>query len=251
MARIYLTGRMAIEGPQGLVDETELPGVQGRVALAFLVLARGPVSRDALAEAVWEGKDLPAGWDKALNPIISKLRAAFSRAGIDGKDALASGTGAIELRRHDEIGVDFERCVTAVDAAEGALRQADVSTAWANAAVASSIARRPFLAGVYGDWVVNKRQLLGELQYRSLEVLVDVWIERRDLRQAAGLADAMVSLDRLRERGYRRLIEVNGLAGDSAAAQRVFVRCQSALAELGVTPSEQTESALLKAGGRH
>ena len=250
MARVYLTGRMAIEGPRGLVDETQLPGVQGRVALAFLVLVRGPVSRDLLAEAVWEGKELPTGWDKALNPIVSKLRAALSRAGLDGKGALVSGTGAIELRRHDDIDVDFEQCLAAVDAAEGALRKGDVPTAWANAAVGSSIARRPFLAGVYGDWVVDKRQLLDELQYRSLEVLVDVWIQRADLRQAAGLAEGIVGLDRLRERGYRRLIEVNGLAGDTAAAQRAFVRCQQALAELGVTPSEQTEAVLSAAGGR-
>ena len=143
MARIYLTGRMVIEGPDGVVDEAQLPGVQGRVALAFLVLARGPVSRDLLAEAVWEGKELPTGWDKALNPIVSKLRGALSRAGIDGKDTLASGTGAVELRRHDDISVDFEQCVTAVDATEGALRQGDIPTAWANAAIGASIARRP------------------------------------------------------------------------------------------------------------
>ena len=198
MARIYLTGRMVIEGPDGVVDEAQLPGVQGRVALAFLVLARGPVSRDLLAEAVWEGKELPTGWDKALNPIVSKLRGALSRAGIDGKDTLASGTGAVELRRHDDISVDFEQCVTAVDAAEGALRQGDIPTAWANAAIGASIARRPLLAGVYGDWVLQTRQQLEELRYRSLEVLVDVWIERGDLGQAAGLAEGMVTLDRLR-----------------------------------------------------
>ena len=250
MARIYLTGRMVIEGPRGFVDETELPGVQGRVALAVLALARGPVSRDLLAEAVWEGKELPAGWDKALNPIISKLRAALSRTGIDGKGTLASGTGAIELRRQGDLEIDVEQCLTAVDASKGALRRGDISTAWANAALGSSIARRPFLAGVYGDWVLDKRQLLGELHYRSLEVLADVWIERGELRQAAGVAESMVSLDRLRERGHRRLIEVSGLAGDAAAAQRAFVRCQEALAELGVEPSEQTATALVAAGGR-
>ena len=75
MARIYLTGRLAIEGPKGIVDEGELPGVQGRVALASLVMARGPISRVSLANTVWGETSLPAGWDKALNSIISKLRA--------------------------------------------------------------------------------------------------------------------------------------------------------------------------------
>lgn len=250
MARIYLTGRMTIEGPGRIVDESELPGVQGRVALAVLALARGPVSRDVLAEAVWEGKQLPAGWDKALNPVISRIRSALTRAGIDGKAALVTGSGAVELRRQGQIEVDVEQCATAVDAAEGALRQGDLSRAWVNAAVGSSIARRPFLAGVYGDWVVDRRQRLVDLHYRSLDVLVDVWVERGDLTQAIALAAGMIGIDRLRERGYRRLIEVNGLAGDAAGAQRAFVRCREALGELGVEPSEQTRAALARAGGR-
>ncbi len=250
MARIYLTGRMCIEGSRAVVDEAELPGVQGRVALALLALARGPVSRDVLAEAVWEGRELPADWEKSLNPIVSKLRGALTRAGIDGREALASGTGAFELRRRDEIIVDVEQCATAVDAAEGALRRSDLAVAWANAAVASAIARRPFLAGVYGGWVVDRRQVLDDQHYRSLEVLVDVWIARRDFHQAARLAEGMVSVDRLREPGYRRSIEVHGLAGDAAAAQRAFVRCRAALAELGIEPSQQTHAALTQAGGK-
>ena len=72
--------------------------MQGRVALAVLAFDRGPVSRDVLAEAVWEGKELPGEWDKALNPVVSRLRAALTRAGIDGKAALVSGSGVFELR---------------------------------------------------------------------------------------------------------------------------------------------------------
>ncbi len=241
---------MSIEGPKGTVDEVELPGVQGRVALAALVMARGPISRDGLAEAIWESHELPAGWEKALGPIVSKLRTTLSRAGIDGRAALVSGTGAFEFRRHGEIEVDVEQCTTAVDAAEGALRRADIATAWANAAVGTAIARRPFLAGVYGDWVVGQRQELEDLHYRALEVLVDVWVERDDLGQAVGVAEALTSVDRLRERGYRRLIEVHGAANDTAAAQRAFLRCREALAELGVEPSERTAAALVAAGGR-
>lgn len=249
VARFYLAGRLAIEGRAGVVDESELPGVQGRVALAYLVLARGPVARDVLAEAVWEGKELPREWEKALNPIVSKLRTCLSRVGIDGREALVSSTGAFELRRHDHFEVDVELGTKAVDAAEGARRRGDVEGAWANASIGSSIMRRPFLPGVYGDWVVDRRFQLEQLHYRSLDVLVDVWLARGDLAQAADLAGRMVSLDRLREHGYRRVIEVSSRAGDVASAQRAFVQCRDALAELGVAPSEQTADALRDAGG--
>jgi DNA-binding SARP family transcriptional activator len=249
VARIYLTGRLAIEGPARIVDELDLPGVQGRVALAALVLTRGPISRDGLAGAIWEADELPAGWEKALGPIVSKLRTALSQAGIDGRETLVSGTGAFELRRQDDIEVDVEQCTTAVDAAEGALRRADIGTAWANASIGTAIARRPFLAGVYSDWVVGKRQELEDLHYRGLEVLVDVWVARDDLKQAVGVAEALTSVDRLRERGHRRLIELHGAANDAASAQRAYLRCREALGELGVEPSEQTIAALVEAGG--
>ena len=93
MARIYLTGRLAIEGPKGIVEEGELSGVQGRVAPAALVMARGPISRDTLANTVWGESTPPAGWDKALNSIISKLRAALASSGVDGRATLVSGSG--------------------------------------------------------------------------------------------------------------------------------------------------------------
>jgi len=249
MARIYLTGRLAIEGPKGIVDEGELPGVQGRVALASLVMARGPISRVSLANTVWGETSLPAGWDKALNSIISKLRAALACSGVDGRAALVSGSGAFELRRLGDLEVDVEQCTTAVDAAEGALRHEDIPTAWANAAIGTSIARRPFLAGVYSDRVVAKREAIVDLHYRALDVLAGVWDARGEVGQAVSAAEELTRVDRLRERGYRRLIELHGAAGDAASAQRVFVRCREELGALGVEPSARTMAAVQAAGG--
>jgi DNA-binding SARP family transcriptional activator len=77
---------------------------------------------------------------------------------------------------------------------------------------------------VYGDWVVQRRQHLVDLHFRALDVLVDVWTDRGDPAQAVALATSMVGIDRLRERSCRRLIEVNGLAGDAAGAQRALMR---------------------------
>ncbi len=56
--RIQLCGTTVIEA-DGERIEGRLPGRQGRILFAFLVLNRDrPSSRSELAEAVWPGEDL-------------------------------------------------------------------------------------------------------------------------------------------------------------------------------------------------
>src|SRR5205814_8316415 len=79
--RLYITGRVRIECDGRLIDEPQLPARQGRVLFAYLVCHRQrPVTRDALAEALWPDA-LPGAWETALNALMSKLRAALKQAG--------------------------------------------------------------------------------------------------------------------------------------------------------------------------
>ncbi len=243
MARIYLTGRMALEGDGSVVEELELPGVQGRVALAALVLAKRPLARDSLAEIIW-AEALPQRWEKALSPIVSKLRTLLDRVGIDGRASLVTSAGALEFRRLSPITVDIEVCMNSLDTAEGALRRRELEIAWSDAAVASSIARNSFLPGVGADWVEEQRRNLEEAHVRALDVLTDVWRLRDDGPQAVSIAEQLVRLDPLREQSHRKLIEAFGVAGDAAAAARAYRRCVSLLAErLDVVPSQATADA--------
>jgi DNA-binding SARP family transcriptional activator len=241
VVRIYLTGRMGLEGAGAVVDEAAIPGVQGRLALAALVLARRPVARDALASVLWP--EPPERWERALNPIVSKLRTLLERVGLDSRRCLVSTPGAIELRRVQALVVDLETCLNALDAAEGALRRGDVGGAWANAAVGTAIACRSFQPGVDNDWAEERRRVLHDAHVRSLDVLADVWLARGDTAQAIPAAERLVALDPLRERSHRKLLEACIAAGDHAAAARAYERCVQTLArELGLPPSEATRA---------
>lgn len=77
--RLHLCGRLAIEGALGVVDERQLPGRQGRLALTRLGLDRHPISVDRLADAVW-GEDAPFEASGALASLVSKLRTALRGA---------------------------------------------------------------------------------------------------------------------------------------------------------------------------
>ena len=241
LIRIYLAGRMAIEGTE-LVDESDLPGPLGRVLLASLALSRGPVSRVRLASIMWDG-ELPDQYERSLNPLLSKLRRRLVAAGGDN-DLLVSGGGAVELRRTATVWIDIEEATRALDAAEGALRRDHPREAWPHAAVATSIFRRPFLEGIDLTWAGEQRRSLQGRLLRAHEVTVDVWMLLGDMAQAAVAGRQLVEADPFRETSHERLIRIHTPAGNRAAALLAFTDCERVLRdELGVEPSPLVQRA--------
>ena len=245
--RFYLTGRIVVEGRQ-LLDQAELPGRQGRLALVYLVAHRHrPVRVEELAAALW-GDDLPRSWEPSLRVIVSKLRSALD------------GVGAGGLRRdggcyHALLGpawVDLEAAANAVDRAEGARRHGDAEAAWSEATVAAAITARPLLDGEDLPWVHDLRMALDGLAVRALDVLCEANLARGDHRLAAGAARRLISLAPFREAGYRHLMRAEAAAGDPAEALQVYRRLQVLLEEeLGSVPAPPTQavfSALLALG---
>lgn len=247
LIRIYLTGRMAIEGT-ALVDESRFPGHLGRALFAVLGMSRGPVSRPRLADILWDASP-PSTYESSLNPLVSKIRGLLVEAGAD-RDLVSASRGAVELRRLSDVSIDVEDATAALDSAEGAMRRGDPEQAWPKAAVATAVFRRPFLEGVDLSWAVEQRRALREKLIRGLEVATDVWLERDDPVQAVVAAAQLVEADPFRETSNERLIRAHTRAGNRAAALRVYSDCEQLLRqELGVEPSTLVQSAYEKALG--
>jgi DNA-binding SARP family transcriptional activator len=247
LIRIYLAGRVAIEGA-GLVDESRFPGPLGRALLAVLALSRGPVARSRLADLLWDGEP-PEAYDSSLNPLVSKLRRLFVDAGAD-RDLVAASRGSVELRRMSDVWIDVDDAMTSLDAAEGAMRRGDPDEAWPKAAVATSVFRRPFLEGVDIAWVEEQRRHLHDRFVRAMEVATDVWLMRQDPAQAVVAATQLVEADRFRETSHERLIRAHSLAGNRAAALRAYSECAELLrSQLGVEPSAPVQAAYEEALG--
>jgi DNA-binding SARP family transcriptional activator len=237
---VYLTGGLRVEGPSGAFAESDLPGAQARVALAALVIERRPLSRDQLADVVWDER-LPPRWTGALHTVISKLRSLMTAAGLDGRAVVASVGGTYAITLPPDTWVDLEDAHRRLDRAEGALRHDDLSTATAEATVASGILRRPLLAGIDGHWIEERRRHEMLALYRCYVVLAEGWLRRGDHRLAAVIAESAVELDPLRETGYRLLMQAEWECGDRAAALRALARCERVMAEeLAATPSPET-----------
>jgi SARP family transcriptional regulator, regulator of embCAB operon len=247
IARVYLTGSVAIEHGELLVRERQFPGRQGRIAFVFLALHRNrSVHREELLGAIWPD-DAPAQTDSGLDAILSKLRSMLKSAGFAGDAGVTVSSGSIALQLPANTWLDLEACANALDEAEGALRRTDLVSAWSLANVAVVISRRPFLPDVEAPWIEAQRSSLRVMQMRALQCLVTVSANNGEPLLAIQHAAEMVELEPFRETAYQLLMKMHAAAGDRAEALRVFAKCRELLRdELGVSPSPQTEAVYLE-----
>jgi SARP family transcriptional regulator, regulator of embCAB operon len=246
--RIYLTGRVTLENESVLVDERDLAGRQGRLAFVYLAAGRDrTATRDELISVIWRDGP-PPELDAALNAVLSKLRAAFRKAGLSSEAAgIDVRLGSISLRLPSEAWIDIEDACNATDEAEGALRAGALARAWGCANVVVSIARRPFLPDEEASWIESRRASLRGLLTRGLRCLAHVSARNGEPALALQYAGEIVELEPFQESGYRELMQLHAGMGNRAEALRVFGRCRELLRdELGASPSPETEALFLK-----
>lgn len=247
--RVYLLGRVGIESGERLIEASDFPGRQGRLAFVFLAAEPRRVDRHRLADVLWDD-DLPDQWMPALAAITSKLRKVLSDAGMDGAAVLDGRDASYELRFPAGTWVDLQTAVNSLDRAEGLLRRGEPAEAWSEASVASSIFRRPFLAGESGEWVERMRRDLHEYEVRTFDALAQVWLSLDQPVAALQAARRVVDLAPFRESAHDRVMECHLAAGDRAEAVRVYNRLRHMLEEtMGLSPNERTEELYARALG--
>src|SRR5260221_4588227 len=159
--RIQLCGPTVVER-DGQRLETRLPGRQGRLLFAYLVLERHrPTGRDELIEAIWPRRH-PAATEIALNALVSKLRKVLGPGVLDGRSSLR-----IRLETSDKV--DVEVATEAVHRAESQVALEEWKPAWGPSLVALFIAEREFLPGEDAPWINDQRDRLADIQVRALE----------------------------------------------------------------------------------
>jgi SARP family transcriptional regulator, regulator of embCAB operon len=223
-AKVQLCGRFVVE-VGGRRVEDDLPGRQGRLLLALLVVNRTrAVQRNELVEALW-----PSGHDGGLAPLLSKVRRVVP---LDG------------LQPALDLWVDVEAAPAAVHRAESALSLGDPHGAWAPSQIALFVCQRTFLAGEEGEWIDEERRRLAALHVRALEAYAGatLGVGGTELAAAVRAGRELVRLEPYRESGYRILMEALDRQGNCAEALLVYDGLRRRLHdELGITPSPPTQ----------
>ena len=240
--RVYLAGEVMVEAGGALLREAQLPARQGRLAFAFLVDHRHhPTSHDDLAAAIWP-EGVPDAWTVSLSAIISKLRVALERVGLQREEAISSAFHCYQLHLPEGVWVDLEVATAALHTAEAQVSAGNPAAGHGDALVALSVLRRPFLPGTRGGWADGRREALRGEMVRALECMTNCLLANDELALALRNAEELVRLEPLRESGYRQLMRVHVARGDRGEALRVYEACRARLVdELGVGPSAETE----------
>jgi DNA-binding SARP family transcriptional activator len=234
LVRIQICGSLAVERDGQRLD-AGLPGRQGRLLFAYLVVNRHRyVPRGEVAEALWREPD-PAAVDARLNPLLSKLRRVFGTDAIDGRSTLR-----LCLR---DAWVDLEAAVDASHRAESAVAQQDWPRAWGPALTALFVAERDFLPGEDAPWIEETRRQLTEIRLRALEcyAAAGLGVGGTELAAAARASRQLTRLAPLRESGYRYLMRALAAQGNLAEALDAYGQLSECLRDqLGVSPSPAT-----------
>jgi len=232
--RIQVCGLLVVERDGQRLDAL-LPGRQGRLLFAYLVVNRHrQVPRDELAEALWREPD-PAAVDARLNPLLSKLRRAFGAGTVEGRSTLRLCLPS--------AWVDLEAAVEAVHRAESAVAQQDWARAWGPALTALFVAERGFLPGEDAPWIDEIRHQLTVLRLRALEcyAAAGLGIGGTELAAAVRAGRELTRLAPLRESGYRYLVQALAAQDNLAEAINVYAQLSQCLRDqLGVSPSPAT-----------
>ena len=243
MLRIYLSGEVQAERDGRLLRESKLGGPQGRFVLVYLVSERKrAVTQSELAEALWP-ESLPASWPLALSAIISRLRSRLATLGLIRSHIIGNAFGCYQFSAPTDTWVDLEAALAGVDAAEGFIAAGNPQAAYGPSLIATTILRRPFLAGDDGPWAEGRRVALAAALVRALDSRVEALAANGEVELALTHAREAVRLEPYRESGYRRLMRMQARNGDRGEAIRSYMECKHLLeSELGVGPSEETEA---------
>jgi SARP family transcriptional regulator, regulator of embCAB operon len=213
--------------------DAALPGRQGRLLFAYLVVNRDRTSsRDELAEALWPS-GLPAAPDMALSALLSKLRRLLPEGALEGGSAIR-----LELER--QARVDVEAARDGIHRAEALIAAGHWYAAIGPTLVAHNISQRRFLPGAEGDWIEELRRELAEVQVRALECTArrSLGIGGPEVALAERTARRLIDLAPFRESGYALLMEAFERQGNIAEALRVYESLRGLLREeLGAAPS--------------
>jgi len=232
--RIQICGQLAVERDGQRLD-ARLPGRQGRLLFAYLVVNRHRlVPRDELAEALWREPD-PAAFDTRLNPLLSKLRRVFGADTVEGRSVLRLCLPG--------AWVDLEAAAEAIHRAESSVAQQDWVRAWGPTLTALFVAERGFLPGEEASWIDEIRHQLTVLHLRALEcyAAAGLGIGGTELAAAVRAGQQLIGLAPLRESGYRYLMQALAAQDNLAEALGVYGQLGECLREqLGVSPSPAT-----------
>ena len=215
-----------------------LPEGQAAALLCYLLASPDRAAdRDELIAVLWPERP-PRDPQRALRPILSRLRRSVEPAAIEGRDR-------VMLVLPDPVWMDVDEAAPCLEAARAAARRGLWEAVRKHSEAAARLLRPGFLPGVDGDWVEVRRRELEELLMEALELFARAALAVRspDLGAAERASRELIARSPYRETGYRFLMEALASGGNVAEGLRVYDDLRVLLRdELGTAPAAEVQA---------
>jgi DNA-binding SARP family transcriptional activator len=244
-AAVYCFGSFAL-----FVDGTPVDGWRAgktRALLQYLVTHHDrPVPREALIAALWPNPDAAAA-GTSLKVAVHALRQALAR--LDPLPGERYGTAALSIQAHDAgyqlsasgLWLDVEAFERNCVLGRRLEAQGCADEALALFARAAALYRGDFLADVWDDWVVFRREGLKDQYLFAVARLADAALAAGDYEDCITRCQQLLAHDRCREDTYRTLMVCHARLGQRDRVRRWFeLGARTLRAELGVEPEPGT-----------
>lgn len=235
--RLSLLGRFELLRGEHTVPDSAWPRSAPRRLLQFLALQDRPVHREEAVEALWPELS-PRQAANHLRVALSQLRRVLEPerpARGPSSAVLTAGPTIVLAKERFDVDVDhFLRAIRRAQTSQGRARLEALQEAL-QAYPGDLVADDP-----YADWVLRERDRLARDYLDVLAALAEE--EERNGRWEAALARwrAVLDRDQEAEHAFRGMMRCYLALGRTAEALTTYARCRAALADLGVTPSQQT-----------
>lgn len=233
--QVRLLGGFGLSFDGEPVTSIDAPRLQS--LLAYLALNRGvDQPRERLAYLFWPDSD-EAQARTNLRQALHLLRRALP----ESERFLETEARVVRWRADAPVELDvaeFQRFLGRAGEAADAGAADDQREALEGAV---ALYAGDLIPDCYDDWVVEDRERLREAYAGAAERLAELLELAREYRGAIPLTRQLVDRDPLNEAFCRRLMRLQALSGDRAAALRVYHGLATALArEMGVEPRPDT-----------
>jgi DNA-binding SARP family transcriptional activator len=218
------------------VPASSLSAKQRRILEILALNAGSPVTKERLADLLWEGSP-PASYVGTLDSYVCVLRRTLG-LGAGRSSMLATTPVGYVLATGSEVTVDLWKFQALADAAAESVGERAV----ANTVAALQLVRGSLLADVlYADWAVRAREVFDRL-------LVEVCVRGAQRANALGqsataerFARLAVERDAVCEDAWRQLMLAHWFSGRRGRALAAYGELRAALAEqVGDEPANET-----------
>jgi ATP/maltotriose-dependent transcriptional regulator MalT/two-component SAPR family response regulator len=198
----------------------------------FFLYKQEAVTKEQVGAALWpDTRDIQALKARFKNEIYRLRRAV-------GRDVIVFDDEYYRFNRE----LDYEYDVEAFDShLMRSSKTTDLTSRMENLQKAVDLFQGPYLADVDGDWAIPERERLNRAYADALEELAYRYLNANQLDRCLSVCGLALQRDRFHEAIYQIEMRAYAALGDRPAVAREYQACKTAMQDLGISPSKETE----------